>query len=62
MGLEIKRRTDESFVIVIGDTEVWVTLLDCRNGRAMIDIDAPRDVDIWREEVWDRLQLERDEA
>lgn len=42
--LVILRNTNESFVA--GD--VVVTILECRNGRARIGIEAPPEIKIWR--------------
>ena len=51
--LVLTRRPNQS--IVIGDGIV-VTVLEVRGDQVRIGIQAPRDVDVHREEVWTGLQ------
>lgn len=51
--LILSRRNGES--IRIGD-EVTITILQCRGGQVKIGINAPREVAVHREEVYDRLK------
>ena len=51
--LILSRRNGES--IRIGD-EVIITVLQCKGGQVKIGINAPRDVAVHREEVYERLQ------
>jgi carbon storage regulator len=51
--LILSRRNGES--IRIGD-EVTITVLQCRGGQVKIGINAPRDVAVHREEVYERLK------
>ncbi len=57
--LVLTRRTGES--IVIGN-EVTVTVLDVRGDQVRIGIDAPKGVQIHREEVFRQLQAENTAA
>jgi len=47
--------------IVIGD-DVRITVLEDREGKIRIGIDAPRDKKIYRQEVYDRICQENKEA
>lgn len=51
--LILTRRIGET--IVIGDSIV-VTVLHSKTGQARLGIDAPKDVPVHREEVYERLQ------
>jgi len=53
--LVLSRKNGES--IIIGD-DIRVTVLESRNNRVKIGITAPKDVDIYREELGNR----KDEA
>ena len=57
--LVLSRRPGES--IVIGN-EVVVTVLDVRGDQIRVGIDAPRNVQIHREEVFRRLESENTQA
>lgn len=57
--LVLTRRVGEG--IVIGD-DVRVTVLEDREGKIRIGIDAPRDKKIYRQEVYDRICQENREA
>lgn len=45
-------------VIRIGD-DVTITILNAKHGKIKIGIDAPKDVAIHREEIYQRLQQNR---
>ena len=55
--LILGRRITESFMI--GD-DIMVTVLAINNNQVKIGISAPRDVPVHREEIYDRIQQERD--
>ena len=55
--LILTRRVRES--LMIGD-EVNVTVLGIRGNQVRIGIDAPKDVAVHREEIYDRIQKEQD--
>ncbi len=57
--LILTRRTAES--IKIGD-DVTVTILDVKGNQVRIGINAPKDVEVHREEIYDRIQREREPA
>ena len=53
--LILTRRTQEA--IVIGDNkEIKITVLNIRGGQVQFGIDAPKNVPVHREEVYDRIQ------
>lgn len=56
--LVLSRLCGES--IIIGDC-VKVTLLKTSDGSARIGIDAPKDISVWREELWRGLQSWQDQ-
>ncbi len=57
--LILTRQIGES--IMIGD-DVIITVLGIRGEQVRIGIDAPRDVPVHREEIYDRIQREKSEA
>ena len=57
--LILTRRVGE--VLVIGD-DIRVTVLDIKGNQVRIGTEAPRDVDIHREEIYNRIQEEKSAA
>ena len=55
--LIISRRLDESFLI--GD-EIVVTVLEIKGNQVRIGIDAPADIPVHREEIYQRIQREKE--
>ena len=53
--LVLTRRPGES--IVVGDNIV-VTVIEIKGGQVRIGIDAPRDVDVYREEIYEQVRQE----
>ena len=54
--LVLTRRIGET--LVIGD-DVRVTILGVKGNQIRVGIDAPKTVEIYREEIYDRIQRER---
>jgi carbon storage regulator CsrA len=54
--LVLTRRVDET--LMVGD-EVTVTVLGVKGGQVRIGINAPRDVGVHREEIYERIQAEK---
>ena len=50
--LILTRKQNESIVI---DDDIKVTILGTKGQDVKIGIEAPRDVEIWRKELYDRL-------
>lgn len=57
--LILTRRVSES--IKIGDN-VTVTVLASKGNQIRIGIDAPRDIEVHRQEIYDRIQAEKDKS
>jgi len=55
--LVLSRHRDES--IMIGD-EIVITVVDIRGDKVRLGIDAPQDVPVHRQEVYDAIQRERE--
>ena len=56
--LILTRKQDES--IVIGNN-IKVTILSDKHGQVKLGIDAPEDVEIWREEIYNQIEESRSE-
>jgi carbon storage regulator len=54
----LTRKTGES--LRVGE-EVIVTVMGVRGNQVRIGIDAPKDVQVYREEIYDRVQREKAE-
>ena len=53
--LVLTRRPGES--IVVGE-DIVVTVIEIKGGQVRIGIDAPRDVDVYREEIYEQVRQE----
>jgi len=56
--LILTRRVGEA--LMIGD-EVKVTVLGVKGNQVRIGVDAPRDVTVHREEIYDRIKKEKEQ-
>ena len=54
--LVLSRKKNERLII---DSNIVVTVLDLNNGIVRLGIEAPRDIAIHREEVYERIQQEK---
>lgn len=57
--LVLTRKTEEG--IIIGD-DVKITIIEIKGGSIRIGIDAPRDMKVHRQEVYDKIKQENQEA
>jgi len=57
--LILTRKVNES--LLVGD-DVKLTVLGIKGGQVRIGISAPRDVEVHRQEVYDKIQQEQKEA
>lgn len=53
--LVLTRRPGES--IVIGQ-DIVITVIEVKGGQVKIGIDAPRDIDVYREEIYEQVRQE----
>jgi carbon storage regulator len=51
--LILTRNQNESVII---DDDIRITILSDRHGRVKLGIEAPEDIEIWREDIYDKLQ------
>lgn len=57
--LILTRRVGES--LIIGD-DVVVNVLGVKGNQVRIGVDAPKNVSVHREEIYDRIQAEKDQS
>jgi carbon storage regulator len=51
--LILTRKQNESVII---NDDIKVTVLSDRHGQVKLGIDAPEDVKLWREEIYEKLE------
>ena len=56
--LILSRKIGESIII---NDDTRVTVLENDGSTVRIGIEAPRNVKVWRKEIWDTHQLEKDD-
>lgn len=56
--LVLSRQKDES--IVIGD-DIVITIVDVRGDKVRLGINAPREISVHRQEIYDAIQREKKE-
>ena len=57
--LILTRRAGES--LIIGD-DIVINILGVKGNQARIGIEAPKEVSVHREEIYDRIQAEKEQA
>ena len=57
--LLLTRSSDESIII---DGGIKITVLEINGSHVRIGIDAPKEVKVYREEIYERMQSEKDAA
>ena len=58
--LILTRRVQETIVIGEGPAAIRVTVLGVVGNQVRVGVDAPRSINVHREEVYERIQRERD--
>ena len=51
--LVLKRKNNERVFVLVGEVEVAVQVTYIEGGSVSLGFDAPKDVEIWREEIYD---------
>ena len=51
--LILTRNQNESIII---DDDIRITVLSDKHGQVKLGIEAPEDVEIWREEIYEKLE------
>ena len=59
MMLVLTRKKNEKIII---DDNIEITVLEMDNGHVQIGIDAPEDIEIYREEIYKKIEKENIEA
>lgn len=57
--LVLSRKQDEKVILTRGDMRIEVLVVDIRGDKVRLGIEAPSDVKIHREEVWEAIAREK---
>ncbi len=61
--LVLSRHKDESIMIKLGNDVVKVKIVDIRSDKVRLGFEAPKHIEIYREEIYEKIQKEKaDEA
>ena len=60
--LVLSRKKDEKIIIGEGPKKITILICEIRGDKVRLGIDAPKEVPIHREEVFDAIQKEKEEA
>lgn len=54
--LKLDRHSGEAIII---DGDIVVRVMEINGNQVKLGIKAPDEVDVWREEIWERIQREK---
>lgn len=54
--LTLNRKIGEQIVVPVNGQLLVVTIVDVRGEKVSVGIEGPREIPVWRREVWDRMQ------
>jgi len=57
--LVLTRKTNQSFMI--GD-DIEIVIVECRDGSVKLGIEAPKNIKVFRKEIFDEIKSENSEA
>lgn len=60
--LSLTRKIGESIIIGDGDNKITLTVLGARHGQVRLSIDAPKEIPVHREEIYQRIQQEKEQG
>lgn len=60
--LVLSRQRDESIIIGEGEDKITITVVDIRGDKVRLGIDAPTEIPVHRQEVYDAIQRESQKA
>ncbi len=58
--LVLTRKQDERIVVSIAGYTINIHVLDVRGSKVRLGVDAPQEVEVHRDEVWQRIISEND--
>lgn len=60
--LILTRRTSESIIIGEGDDAITIQIAGINGNQVKVSIDAPRNIPVHREEIYQRIQAEKNQV